>query len=279
MGEPWLLIDVSNMAHRALYTTGELSHEGDPTGVLYGIFRDVVDFSELFATDRIAFCFDGGYDGRLAIFPEYKAARQIKRREMDEFEREARRRLRSQIYRLRNGLLADAGFCNVFWQEGYEADDVMAWLCKEYQDNEFVIVCTDQDLWQCLDGERVTQWNPITKRPITQQSFEGQFGIAPSMWSHVKAIAGCDGDGVPGIRGIGEKTAAKYLNGSLKMTSKAFQSIRLEPDMVERNLKLVQLPFPGCGPFQLVDGGADVRMWDRVMGSLGMKSLMGRRLR
>lgn len=278
MPEPWLLIDVSNMAYRAMYTTGELSHDGDPTGALYGIFRDVIDFCGLFNTNRIAFCFDGGYDGRLEVFPEYKASRQTKHREMDEFERETRRQLRRQIYRLRNGLLAEAGFRNVFWQEGYEADDVMAWLCQEYRGNEFVIVCTDQDLWQCLDRDRVTQYNPITKRPITQKSFEEQFGICPSMWAHVKAIAGCDGDGVPGIRGVGEKTAAKYLSGNLKATTKAYQLITPETELIERNLKLVRLPFPGCGPFRLVEDETSGRTWDRVMGSLGMKSLVGRRM-
>jgi DNA polymerase-1 len=264
-----------------MYTTGELTHDGDPTGVLYGIFRDIVEFCDLFSTDRIAFCFDGGIDHRLEIYPGYKEDRRQRRKEMDEGEKETRRQLRRQIYRLRNGLLVDAGYRNVFWQEGYEADDVMAAICEQHlgSGREFVIVSTDQDLFQCLCKDRVVQWNPITKRATTQKLFEDVYGIAPSMWAHVKAIAGCDGDCVPGIRGIGEKTASKYVAGTLKATTKAFQSIVPELERIERNLKLVRLPFPGCGPFQLVDEPVDPRAWDKVMTSLGMSSLVGRRLR
>ncbi len=277
MTRPWLLIDVSNLAHRAMYTTGDLSYAGDMTGVLFGVFRDVISFTELFATDRIAFCFDGGCDKRWALFPEYKGDRKQKRREMDEDELEVRRELRRQVYRLRTKLLPDAGFRNVFWQEGFEADDIMAWLCEEYRGNEFVIISSDQDMWQCLDRNRVTCWNPITKRSVTQQSFEAEFGVAPSMWAHVKAIAGCSGDGVPGIKGIGEKTAAKHLAGLLKSESKAFRSIVDNTALIDRNLELVRLPFPGCGPFELVEDKVDAQSWDNIMAGLGMKSLVGRR--
>lgn len=274
---PWLAIDVSNLAHRALHTTGSLSYRGDATGVLFGVFRDVASLTELFATDRVAFCFDGGCDKRWELFPAYKESRKKRRREMDENELEVRRELRRQIYRLRTRLLGEAGFENVFWQEGYEADDVIAWLCDTYRNEEFVIVSSDQDLWQCLVKGRIICWNPVTKKSVTQQSFESEFGVSPSMWAMVKAIAGCSGDGVPGVRGVGEKTAAKFLSGTLKSGSKAWKSIVGSNELVERNLGLVRLPMKGCGPFGLVDNEVEASSWDRVVEALGMRSLVGKR--
>jgi DNA polymerase-1 len=271
-----LAIDVSNMAHRAMHTTGGLAFDGDYTGIMYGIFRDIVSFVELFNSDMIAFCFDGGCDKRWEIYSDYKGNRKVNRREMDEDERETRRELSRQIYRLRTSALDEVGFRNVFWQEGYEADDIIAWLCENHT-HDFVIVSTDHDLYQCLSTDRVTMWNPITKRATTQESFEERFGIDPALWAHVKAIAGCAGDAVPGIRGVGEKIAAKYVSGKLKSDSKAFRSIIPESSLVKRNLQLVRLPFPGCGPFELNADDVTRRSWDKMMESMGMRSLVGRR--
>ena len=277
MTEPWLLIDVSNMAYRALYTTGDLSYGGEATGVLYGIFRDIIQFCDLFGTHRIAFCFDGGIDFRLNIFDGYKAARKQRRLECDDEEMAARREFRRQLYRLRTKHLPAAGFRNVFYQEGYEADDILAAIVEQHLKEEFVVVSSDQDLYQLLSGSRVIIYNPMSNKSISQQWFEEQFGIGPSMWAHVKAIAGCSGDDVPGIKGVGEKTAAKYLAGTLKNTTKAWQSINSNNPLIERNLTLTRLPAPGCGPFELHDDVADGAAWDRLMIGLGMKSLVGRR--
>lgn len=273
---PVLLIDVSNMAHRAFHTTGGLSFNGDMTGILYGIFRDVVEFRELFNASKIAFCFDGGHDHRTKLYQKYKADRVERKQQMDEDELTARRELRKQIYRLRTSLLNEAGFRNVFWQEGYEADDIIAWVCENHW-NDFVIVSTDQDLFQCLVEGRVTIWNPITKKAITEKSFTEKYGITPTLWANVKAIAGCSGDNVPGIQGVGEKTAAKFIAGRLKTTSLQYASIVANVTMIERNFGLVKLPFPGCGPFELNEDDVTERSWDKVMGALGMNSLLGRR--
>ena len=105
----------------------------------------------------------------------------------------------------------------------------------------FVIVSTDQDLWQLLSGDRVTVWNPRTKKMLTEQAFRERWGIGPSQWADVKAIAGCPGDGVPGVPGVGEKTAAKFMAGRLKDTTKAYNRVVEANDLWERNLRLVRL--------------------------------------
>ena len=275
----WLIIDVSGLAYRAFHTLGDLSYGGQSTAVLFGIFRDIVNLQDLYATGHIVFCFDGGHDVRTGIYPDYKASRKTKRKEMDEAEREARRGLRRQLYLLRTKHLPAAGFRNVFWQEGYEADDLVASVCcysiEFLRGDEAVIVSSDQDMLQLLSN-KVVIYSPHQKRPVTKDSFIKQWGIDPTLWADVKAIAGCDGDDVPGVNGVGEKTAAKFIVGNLKANTKAYAKIVAANKLYKRNLRLVRLPAEGTAKFELSEDLVTRRKWDRVMRSLGMHSLVGK---
>jgi len=112
-------------------------------------------------------------------------------------------------------------------------------------------------------------WNG--KMMLTEAWLIGEYGIAPSQWADVKAIAGCSSDGVEGVRGVGEKTAAKFLRGNLKPASKAHQAIVAGNNVWRRNLPLVRLPFPGVGKFDLEsDSELD---WNPTFYKLGMSSL------
>ncbi len=270
-----LLIDVSNLAYRAFHTTGDLSFEGIKTGVVYGLFRDVLILQELYQTKRIAFCFDGGCRARRNIFPGYKFGR--RRESMDEEEIEARDCLYRQIDLLRTDYLSAIGFRNVFCQSGYEADDVIASICKGLPAGDrATIVSTDADLYQLLVCSRIDIWNPQRKKPITENSFRSEHGISPTLWAQVKAIAGCSGDGVPGFEGVGEKTAIKFLLGSLKPESKAFKKIVTGYQVRERNLKLVLLPFPGTEKFEIKTDEVTEKRWDWMLNELSMKKLRDR---
>jgi len=276
MNELVIAVDVSNLAHRAFHTTGELSYEGDGTGVLYGVLRDIIQLGDRFGSNTFAFCFDGGCDFRRRIYSKYKEMRQQRRREADEFEQEARRDLRRQIYRLRTRYLPQVGFQNIFWQEGYEADDVIAWLVGHYTTDEFVVVSGDHDLLQLLSGDRVIIWSPVAKQVVNEKTFTDTHGVDPSMWSLVKAIAGCNSDEVPGVKGIGEKTAAKYISGTLNTESKKYRDIVGNHELIARNLKLVELPAEGCGPFELKRDQVTEKDWNKLVMSMCMKSLVGR---
>jgi DNA polymerase-1 len=267
MRKQYLVVDVSNLAYRALYTTGGLSHEGEATGVLYGIFKTVWDLQELFNATHILFCFDGGYDKRQEILPEYKKKR---RTELDEEQKAIRRDLRRQLYRLRTRYLAEAGFKNIFWQEGYEADDIIASVVLSSTE-ETVIVSSDHDLFQLL-SPHVIIWNPVKKKSVTDKSFTDQWGIGPMAWVDVKALAGCTTDNVPGIHGIGEKTAANFVSGRLK-PGKKYEAIVAGNDIWERNRRLVQLPMEGTETFEVQDDEVTRVKWNKMVGSLGMKSL------
>jgi DNA polymerase-1 len=269
-----LIVDVSNLAYRAMYTTGGLSHNGEATGVLYGIFKTILELEELFTSTHTVFCFDGGYDKRQEILPGYKQKRRSG--ELSEEDLEMRRDLRRQLYRLRTMYLSEIGYKNVFWQSGYEADDIIASIVHGMEkEDEGVIVSSDHDLFQLL-SPKVMMWNPVKKTPLNDKTFTEEWGLSPTSWADVKSLAGCSTDNIPGIPGVGEKTAAKFLTGKLKGGTKKHDAIVANNNLWERNLKLVRLPMEGTEKFTCVDNVVAWGKWRKVLQKLGMKSLLRR---
>jgi len=272
MSRRWLILDVSNLAYKALYAFGDLSYEGAGTGVVYGIFRDLLDLTDLYSTKNVVFAFDRGHDCRRKIYQGYKGNRKDN---WTEEKAEAHNAVTRQLYRLRTRYLPAMGFRNLFWQDDYEADDVIASVCHNLRKgDEAVVVSTDEDMFQLL-APHVIIWNPKKKKPVTEESFSKPRGIGPSQWAMVKAIAGCVSDHVPGVKGVGEITAIKYIVGDLKSTTKAFQAIVESTLRIERNLKLVELPFAGTKVFKLRKDQVTAKKWDAVMVDLGMRTLKG----
>jgi 5'-3' exonuclease len=106
-----------------------------------------------------------------------------------------------------------------------------------------VLVTADHDLFQCLLAGEIVMDN-LTGKSWDEGRFRAEYGIAPAQWALVKAIGGCDSDGVPGCApGIGEGRALAYLKNELKPDSRWFKLIHTE-DMTEvrRNLEIVRLP-------------------------------------
>jgi len=275
MANTWLVFDVSYLAYRALYTTGDLSHEGVNTGVVFGMFQTVMGLQDRFGTDQIAWCFDAGHQKRSQVWSKYKTNR--KPSKDDDELRQARGLLREQLGLLRTKYLPFVGFPNVFWQDGYEADDMIASVCEHMPRGDLaVIVSSDHDMYQLLSNDRVIMFNPQKKQTITQDSFGREHGIDPTLWADVLAIAGCVGDGVEGVKGVGEVTAVKFLTGRLKSTTKAFVSITRNEDVWRRNLFLTRLPFRGTRKCELKSAQFDSSLWDKLLERLGMKSLIGR---
>ena len=133
-----LLLDVHYLAYRSFHSIGHLSFDDYPTGVLYGIFRDVLQTMERFQTHRAIWCFDHGRSKRHDILPEYKSTRRNKRKEASEDEKQRHKEMKEQIKRLRTDLLPRLGFKNVFAEEGYEGDDLIAAIAKGCPKNNAV---------------------------------------------------------------------------------------------------------------------------------------------
>lgn len=276
MDRTWLVYDVNYLAWRAYHTTGDLSHEGGATGVIYGLLRDFRNLAEEFATPHAVFCFDHGKGLREQRCPWYKETR--RKRKLEEGELASEEDLRRQIELLRQVYLGDLGYENVLAKTGYEADDLMATVTAGLPEGDRAILVTgDQDLYQLL-SRTAAVYHPKQKVLITAKALKAEMRVHPRDWTQVKAIAGCVSDDISGCEGVGPATAIKYLAGELPKHYKAYKAIQefLRLPEYQINLELVTLPYMNAlKPYTPVeDPPRDVRAWNELVDRLGMKSLL-----
>lgn len=267
MTKPWLVIDGNNECHRVYHASGHLHHDGEPTGMIFGVMRDVTIWQKNFNTDRVAFCFDRGPLKRKKIDPGYK----LRKATLDE-DGDLQKVIRQQIALIRDEKLAEVGFRNIYVQKGYEADDLIAAFCEQHSEKEIIIISGDHDLYQLLT-KRISIYHPGPKVLITRKSFIEQYRVKPSQWAAVKSIAGCRGDKVKGIKGVGEITAIKYIRGELNITTGAHTKIIKQGKLTLKNLTLVRLPFPGTMTLNLHKDEITPKTWKRFLRQHGIKSL------
>jgi DNA polymerase I len=272
---PWLVIDCGYVCWRAYHSTGHLGYQGVGTGVLFGFFKTVNGLKQSLGTSKVVFAFDLPPYKRREVYPDYKANR---RRDGDPVKEEERDEVRRQIDLLRTDYLERIGYRNVLFQRGYEADDIIASVCKGLDDGErAVVVSGDQDLYQLL-SKQVRIWNPTTGggkvNMRTRKWFKKEYGIPPRLWPSVKAIAGCKGDNVVGVDRVGEVIATAFLLGR-KVNRPSFEAIEkfVQSDAYVLNKSLVRLPYTGCKKFRLFKDEFDRDAHDNLMNSLGMHTL------
>ncbi|MFH1526277.1 MAG: hypothetical protein ABIG69_06425 [Bacteroidota bacterium] len=266
-----LIIDCSNLCYMAHFTSGGLSYEEKKTGVLFGFLRQVFKLVNDFETHKIVFCWDSRKSYRKKINPSYKSNR--KREDLTEEEIQDKNQFYSQINNLRRKIIPALGFKNSFIKTGYEADDIIANLVV-YTCPGSTVVSTDNDLWQLLDF--CTIYNPRTKKRFIIDNFKALYDIEPGEWRSVKAIAGCSGDGVIGIKGIGEITAVRYIKGGKSDTGKLSEKIVSSGSLIDDNHRLVDLPLD---PFFLdldFNENFDLKDWIEVFREYNFKSFMNK---
>lgn len=250
MSSPWVLIDVSYLAHRALHSTGHLTHGSDPTGILFGFFNQLKQICQdnRIRSNKVVMFFDSKKSYRKKAYPEYKAKRHKNKTE-DELVQYSM--LKDQVKLLRRRILPDIGFpCYI--QSSLESDDLIAYQARLFYSERAVIVTADQDLFQCIHS--TCHWfDPAKDIYLDRTTFEIRKGIDPSQWGEVKAIAGCSSDNVKGILGVGETTAIRHLNGTLPEHYKAYQAIHSKEGqkIIERNRPLVVLPHAKTRDFEI----------------------------
>jgi len=242
--------------------------------VIYGFLKSLTGFQSLFNTSNFVFCWDSNTSKRREIYSEYKANRKDK--EYTDEEIEFDKAFRKQMKKLRTTYLPMIGFKNVFIQRGYESDDIMASVALQLSQcgNEAIIITSDHDLYQCISAN-VSCYNPQTNKIMTLQGFKKQYGIESYEWVLAKAIAGCTSDNIEGVKGVGEKTAIKYLKTQLKTTDKKYYDISCldGKTIFERNFPLVKLPMKGTQRFKLKRDKLSEQGWHQVVKLLGLKSI------
>lgn len=273
--QTFILLDVSNLAWRSFHVMGHLSFKGIQTGILFGLLKDIQSLQTLFDTRRVIFCFDRGRSLRAREYSNYKKKRQ--QADFDEVKLAAIQEVRRQLHLMRREYFKELGYVNIFSQFGYEADDIIAAVASHIatKQGEAIVVGSDHDLYQCL-SPRVRLYDPRIKKIRTEKWFREEHGISPIQWIDVKSIAGCSSDEIAGIKGVGEKTALKFLRGQLKADSAAYKAIVAGNAIWQRNRSLVELPYPGVKEFEIKEDDVTDKKWQKLAKRLGMKSIMGK---
>ncbi len=205
MARKLLLVDANSLIHRAFHALPRLtSSDGRSTGAAFGLTQMLLLLLEEQKPDEVAMVFDApGGTFRHEWYEKYKANRP----EMDE-------ELASQ-YPIIHQIVETLGL-KMLEKPGYEADDIIGTLADRgaREGCEVVIVTGDGDLLQLL-GDGVTVL--VTTRGITQtteydqERFGDRYGITPRQLVDLKALMGDSSDNIPGIPGIGQKTAQSLL--------------------------------------------------------------------
>ncbi|MPZ95689.1 MAG: DNA polymerase I [Propionibacteriales bacterium] len=262
-----LLLDGHSLAYRAFFALPVENFStttGQPTNAVYGFTSMLINVLRDEQPTHVAVAFDVSRETfRLAEYSEYKANRS---KSPTEF--------KGQVSLVKEVL--DALRVTTVEAEGYEADDVIATLATQAQGAGFeVLICTgDRDAFQ-LVSDQVTVLYPrrgvsdLTR--MTPGAVEEKYGVTPGHYPDLAALVGESSDNLPGVPGVGPKTAAKWINqySSLdavvdradEIKGKAGESLREHLADVIRNRRINELVRDLTLPVQPADLAA--QPWDR----------------
>jgi DNA polymerase-1 len=174
--------------------------KGEPTAGIYGFARELIRIIEQEKPEYIAVAFDVGKTFRDNIFPEYKGTRE----KMPED-------LRPQIKRIRE--MVDAFNIPRLEMEGFEADDVLGSIARiaNEQGLGVKIITGDRDLLQLVNERTTVYLAGDDQNYITDEDVVKKLGVRPKQVVDYKALVGDKSDNIPGVPGIGEKTAIALI--------------------------------------------------------------------
>ena len=241
-----LLLDGHSLAYRAFYALPEslVTSSGQVTNAVYGFTAMLI---KLLADERpqgVVVCFDkGAPQFRLDRYPEYKAGRVA----MPDLFKQQLPLIREVLESLRVPMVE---------LEGYEADDLLATLTRHAREEgcEVIVVTGDRDILQLVrDGVLVI----MTRRGISDvirydaPTVLERYGVAPEQWLDFVALKGEASDNLPGVPGVGDKTAAQLINKyrdieqviahADELTPKLREAIKSHAEQVRINKELGRL--------------------------------------
>ncbi|HEX3327865.1 MAG TPA: DNA polymerase I [Actinomycetota bacterium] len=281
-----LLLDGHSLAFRAFYALPEdlATSDGTHTNAVYGFTAMLIKLLQDERPDHIAVSFDlGAPVERVAEFADYKSNRSAA---PDNFS--------SQMPLIREVLRVMK--MPIFVMEGHEADDIISSLAKraEVEGVDVRIVTGDRDFFQLVNKNIHVLYNRRGISDIVEmdaKAVESRYGIPPAKYVDLKALEGDTSDNLPGVPGVGTKTAAKLIQkyGSAEeavahaseQTPKLAQNLATHGDQVAINKKLstlVEVPLEDVAIEELKMGPWDLDEIRELFGSLEFRTLLERLL-
>jgi DNA polymerase I len=205
------VIDGHALAYRqffALNAANFTTRAGEPTNAIFGFARTLLDILQKDKPDYLAVSFDMGLSGRDQLYGEYKGTRD---KMPDELE--------SQITRIME--MVEAFNIPILASEGYEADDVIGSIVPQAEAEQvhLHIITGDRDILQLLTENVTVQLPKRNEADVVYDvaKFREEYGLEPWQLVELKALMGDTSDNIPGVKGVGDKTATQLLQqfGSL----------------------------------------------------------------
>ncbi len=274
----YLLIDGHSQAFRAFFgvKTPLVTARGEPTTAVFGFFRKLFSVLRDYRPDGVAVAFDKGDTWRHEEFVEYKATRDAMPDEM-----------RPQMDRIEQ--LLEALKIPILTLENFEADDILGGLARQAaaEGHDVLILSGDRDMFQLVaDRVRILYTSggpsPTTLSYGVKEVAERYGGLDPEQFLEMKALVGDSSDNIPGVPGVGEKTAIRFLKAYGSMDRlydhideikgpKTQQNLRDAEEDVRRNKRLMTIVCDLDVSFdaeafllQQYDGGAVRRIFQEL---------------
>ncbi|HNT69836.1 MAG TPA: 5'-3' exonuclease H3TH domain-containing protein, partial [Syntrophorhabdaceae bacterium] len=220
------LVDGNSYLYRAFYATPHLSNsKGMPTNAVYAFISMIKKLMTAESPDRLVIVFDSKAPSfREEISKAYKAQRPP----MPD-------NLSTQIPYVKK--VIEAMGIPILEMEGFEADDIIGTIVsglRGYDDLETYIVTSDKDMVQLL-SEKVFIYDSMKNQLIGMKEAEEKFGVKPSLMVDYLALCGDTSDNIPGVPGIGDKTARELINsiGSVDAIYENIQEVK-KPSVREK---------------------------------------------
>ena len=195
------LVDASPYIFRAFFSIPSKMRnpEGAPINAVYGFNQFLQRLITLEEVTHLALAFDRSLTTsfRNEIYPAYKQQRELPPRELEDQLSWCER-------------LGAARGASTFVDDRYEADDLIGTLCRQLEAVEIVIVTSDKDLTQLVD-ERVSVFDFAREERFGPEEVLGKFGVRPDQLTDFLGLMGDSVDNIPGVAGVGKKTAAALL--------------------------------------------------------------------
>ena len=194
-----LIVDGLNIAFR-------WKHQG-VLDFKYDYIRTVESLAKSYNAGQIIVLADGGSFYRKEIFPEYKANR--KEKYADQTEQEAKE-FEMFMAEFSNTLTLIKEKYPVFQFRGVEADDIAAYIVKEFDYDDCWLISSDKD-WDLLISDKVSRFSTVTRKETTVHNWDEHYDFEIPDYITFKCLTGDKGDNVPGIPGIGPKRAVQLM--------------------------------------------------------------------